>query len=124
MLEQIKTKLNIPFEVKPDRNYWVLSLSAQILNLMQSLYRPSLEMKRKNFKVHMYINESFNTVLTSDLLRALIKVMSKEQIAEIFNVNLNQVIDLMERWNIKEQYDKYWKYQIKSQFLKFGKKYY
>ncbi len=130
ILRKIKHKLNLPFKIIPNLELnrknpiWRLTLSAQLLNLMQAIYRPSLEMKRKRFRVYRYKETLFDRLLTEKLLRAIIKVMPKEKIADIFNVDVFRVQDLLTRWNIEEKFDEFWKRQIEDQFSKFGNDFY
>ncbi len=49
ILQQIKQKFKIPFEIDTSDGKFRLTLGAQLLNLMQSVYPKSLHRKRSHF---------------------------------------------------------------------------
>lgn len=100
LLEYIKSKFNIPYKVLPTENAYTLSLSGQLVNLMQAIVPKSLGLKRHDFKKRN-TKLIFNKILTKGILRELIEIMSEIKIAEIFGMEVEDIYILLERWGIK-----------------------
>ncbi|MFX0024500.1 MAG: hypothetical protein ACFE9S_19455 [Candidatus Hermodarchaeota archaeon] len=104
ILDVIKDRFNIPFEVKlyKDGDYF-LSLTPQLLNLMQAIYPNGLGYKKKTFFVHKYKELIFNSVMTPELLKALLRILSIDKISTIFKVDQERIGYLIDFWDIEMQ---------------------
>lgn len=100
-LDQIKDKFNIPYNVNPHihRKSYTLSLSAQLVNLMQLVYPHSLTLKRKKFRARN-TDLVLKTILTKRLLQTLIKTIPEKEIAKLFNVESFRIHELLNKWKI------------------------
>ncbi|MBY9004328.1 MAG: hypothetical protein KGD73_10180 [Candidatus Lokiarchaeota archaeon] len=97
----IKNKFNIPYMVLPGTKAYKLSLSGQLVNLMQIIFPKSLELKRHKFRLRN-IEVIFNNILSKELLNDLLKVISKNKIADIFGVEVNRISQLIKKWGIED----------------------
>ncbi|MFW9865714.1 MAG: hypothetical protein ACFFEN_06395 [Candidatus Thorarchaeota archaeon] len=105
IIEQIKKRFNIPYEISHTEGQFRLSLGAQLMNLIQSVFKKSLPRKRKIFRPQNYSKSNSLGFLTSDLLHNLIKRMKPEQLAKILKLeDVGIIYSLMSKWDIhKEQ---------------------
>lgn len=104
IIEQIKKKFGIPYEIDYSDGQFRLSLGSQLMNLMQSIFQKSLPRKRKIFKVWTHINPEINllTFMTPRLLQALINIISPEKLSKILKLDDPIFIyNLIKKWNLK-----------------------
>ena len=104
IIEQIKEKFGIPYEIDYSDGQFRLSLGSQLMNLMQSIFQKSLPRKRKIFKVWTHINTESNllTFMTPRLLQVLINIMSPEKLSKILKLDDPIFIyNLIKKWNLK-----------------------
>ena len=96
LLNCIKHKFNIPYEVIPSNSAFSLSLSGQLVNLMQAIFPKSLELKRHTFK-NRNTELIIKNLLSSELLSDLLKILSIKEIAQIFSVEEKRILRILEK---------------------------
>lgn len=101
LLMYIKLKFNIPYKVLPNKNAYSLSLSGQLVNLMQAIFPKSLELKRHNFRKRN-IELIFNNLLSKGILSEIVRILSKKKIADIFGVEVDKIFRLLEILEIED----------------------
>jgi hypothetical protein len=108
IVQHIKHKFKIPFEIDNRENKFRLSLGAQLLNLIQAIYPKSLARKRKHFNTWTHNNseEYFVELMNPRLLRILINQFSYEKLAKIMNLKDTTIIhNLKKEWNKESTYE-------------------
>ena len=106
MLEEIKDRFNIDHDVLPHTNrpgHYYLFLGSQLVNLMQAIYRNSMISKRKDFQVSVLECpiSNLNSLMTKELLEAILNRISPTHLSEILKVDVSNIYDLIEKWKIE-----------------------
>ncbi|MFX1374461.1 MAG: hypothetical protein ACFFA0_01495 [Promethearchaeota archaeon] len=117
ILEQIKEKFDVPYNVNPDKEgYFYFTLGSKLFNEMMDNYSNSLGRKRKIFRVPL--RQKFEGLITRDELQKIIWSKPIKEISKEYGVYPKLVIELCDKWNIKRPPSHYWHHNLHGKMFR------
>ncbi len=110
ILEAIKEKFGIPYEISPRKDNsgkYILSLGPKIMNLMQLSFLKSLPRKRKIFHPK-HSRFDFDKTFSRKELEYLIEKIPTEVISEIFGICVTKIEELIKKYSLQLKPSNYW----------------